>query len=67
MSDVSLYSDETTFPLPIHGLVTEFKKWKVGGLLQLQQSEDHSVRDNVPEFYTGKKWKVVVEASQERS
>ena len=32
-------------------------------LLQLQQSEDQSVRDNVSELYTVKKWKVVVEAS----
>ena len=40
--------------VPIHGLVTEFKKCKVGGLLQLQQLEDQSVRDNIPELYTGK-------------
>ena len=45
-------------------MVSEFKKRKVGGLLQLQQSKDQSVRDNVPELYTGKKWKVVVEASK---
>ena len=38
MSNVSFYWDETPCPLPIHGLVTEFKKRKVGGLLQLQQS-----------------------------
>ena len=63
MSNVSLYCDKTLCPLPIHGLVTEFKKRKVGGLLQLQQSEDQSVRDNVPELYTGRKWKVAVEAS----
>ena len=36
MSNVSVYCDETPYPLPIHGLVTEFKKHKVGGLLQLQ-------------------------------
>ena len=36
MSNVSLYCDETPCPLPIHGLVTEFKKCKVGGLLTLQ-------------------------------
>ena len=47
----------------MHSLVTEFKKRKVGGFLQLQQSEDQSVRDNVPKLYTGKKWKVAVEAS----
>ena len=62
MSSVSLYCDETSCLLPIHGLVTEFKKCKAGELLQLQQSEDQSVRDNVPELYTGKKWKVAVEA-----
>ena len=32
-------------------------------LLQLQQSEDQSVRDNIPELYIGRKWKVAVEAS----
>ena len=32
-------------------------------LLQLQQSEDQSVRDNIPELYKGRKWKVAVEAS----
>ena len=63
MSNVSLYCDKTLRPLRIHGLVTEFKKRKVGGLLQLQQSEDQSVRDNVPELHTGRKWKVAVEAS----
>ena len=64
MSNVSLCHDETPYPLPIHGLVTEFKKCKIGGFLQLQQSEDQLVRDNVPELYTGKKWKAVVEASK---
>ena len=44
MSNVSLYRDETPCLLPIHSLVTEFKKPKVGGLLQLQQLEDQSVR-----------------------
>ena len=33
MSNVSLYYDETPCPLPIHGLVTEFKKHEVGGLI----------------------------------
>ena len=36
MSNVSVYCDETPCPLPTYGLVTEFKKHKVGGLLQLQ-------------------------------
>ena len=63
MSSVSFYCDETRCTLPMHGLVTEFKKRKVEGLLQLQQSEDQSVRDNVPELHTGRKWKVAVEAS----
>ena len=54
MSNVPLYCDETPCPLPIHGLVIEFKKCKVGGLLQVQQSEDQLVRDNAPELYTGK-------------
>ena len=64
MSNVSLYCDETPSLLSIHGLVTEFKKCKVRrGLFHLQQSQDKSVRDNVPELYTGKKWKVSVEAS----
>ena len=39
------------------------KKRRVGGLLQLQQSEDQSVRDNVPELYTGRKWKIPIKAS----
>ena len=63
MSNVSLYCDETPCPLPIHDLVTEFKKRKVAELLHLQQSEDQSVRDEFPELYTGRKWKVAVEAS----
>ena len=63
ISNASLYCDETPCPLPIHGLVTEFKKRKAGGLLQLQHSEDQSLRDRVPELYTGRKWKVAVEAS----
>ena len=49
--------------MTIHGLVTEFRKCKVGGLLQLQQSEDQSVRDCAPELNTGRKRKVAVEAS----
>ena len=53
MSNVSLYCNEAPCPLPILGLVTEFKKHKVRGWLQLQQSEDWSARDNVPEMYTG--------------
>ena len=54
MSNLSVYCDET--PCPV-------KKRRVGGLLQLQQSEDQSVRDNVPELYGGRMWKVAVEAS----
>ena len=49
--------------MPIRDLVTEFKKSKVGGLLQPQQLEDQSVRDNIPESYTCKKWKVAVKES----
>ena len=63
ISIISLYCDETPCPWPRHGLVTELKKRKYGGLLQLQQSKDQSVRDNVPELYTDRKWKVAVEAS----
>ena len=54
MSNLSLYCDETPCP---------FKKRRVSGLLQLQQTEDQSVRDNVPELYTGRKWTGAVEAS----
>ena len=61
MSSVSLYCYETPCPLPIHGIVTEFKKCKVGGLLQLRQSKDQSVRANVPQLYSGKNWKVADE------
>ena len=32
-------------------------------MLQLQQSEDQSFRDSVPEFCTGRTWKVAVKAS----
>ena len=32
-------------------------------MLHLQQSEDQSVRDEFPELYTGRKWKVAVEAN----
>ena len=63
MSNVFLYCDETPCLLSIHDLVTEFEKLKVGGLLQLQQLEDQSVRDILSELYTGKKWKVAVKAS----
>ena len=63
MSNVFLYCDEAPYLLSIHDLVTEFEKLKVGGLLQLQQSEDQSVRDILSELYTGKKWKVAVKAS----
>ena len=62
ISILFLYYDETC-PLLIHGLVTEFNKCKVGGLLKFQQSEDQSVRDNIKELYIGKKWKVEVKAS----
>ena len=54
MSKFSFYCDETPCP---------FKKRRVGGLLQLQQLKDQSVRDNIPELYTARKWKVAVEAS----
>ena len=64
MANVSFYCDETPCPLLIHGLVTKFNKRKVGELLQLQQSDDQSVRDNVFQLYSGKKWKVVVEAGK---
>ena len=63
MPNVSLYCDETPCPLPMHGLVTELKKHKVAELLQLQQSEDHLVRDDILELYTGRKWNVAVKAS----
>ena len=63
MSNAFLYCDETPCLLSIHDLVTEFEKLKVGGLLQLQQSEDQSVTDILSELYTGKKWKVAVKAS----
>ena len=39
ISILFLYYDETSCPLLIHGLVTEFNKCKVGGLLKFQQSE----------------------------
>ena len=54
MSNVSLSCDETPCP---------FKKHKVGGLLQLQQSEDQSVRDNVNELHKSRKRKLALEAS----
>ena len=58
ISNASIYSDQTSCPLPIHCLITEFKKHKVSGLLQLQL-----VRDNVSELHTGKKWEFAVEAT----
>ena len=63
LPNVSLYCDEMPCLFWLHSLVTEFKKPKVRGLLQLQQLEDQSVRDNVLELYKGRKWKVAVEAS----
>ena len=52
---ISLYCDEAPCSLPIHGLVTEFKNRKFGGLLQLQQVDYQLVRDIVSELYTGRK------------
>ena len=60
MSNESLYCDETPCPLPIHSLVKQFKKCKVGGLLQFQQSDDQSVKHNVTELYTDKNCEVAV-------
>ena len=58
LSNVALFCQKTPCPLPISSISTEFKKRKVGALMQLEDSPDPSVADNVPELYTGKKWKV---------
>ena len=63
LSNVSLYCDETPCSLPMHGSETEFKKCRVGGLLQPQQPENQSVRDNIPDLYTDGKWKVAIKGN----
>ena len=58
LSNVALFCQKAPCPLPISSISTEFKKRKVGSYLQLAESPDPTVSENVPEIYTGRKWKV---------
>jgi ubiquitin carboxyl-terminal hydrolase 22/27/51 len=59
LSSVALFCQKTPSPLPISSVSTEFKKRKVGAYLQLKESSDITVSENVPLLNTGRKWKVV--------
>ena len=61
LSNVALFCKHSPCPLPIASIITEFKKRKAGALIQLQESKDESVSQNVPIIYTGRKWKVADE------
>ena len=67
MSKVALYCKESPCPLPISSVVTEFKKRKASSLVQLEQSLDKDVSDNVPILNTGRKWKVNEEVESAKS
>ena len=58
LTSVALFSTDAPLPLPISSLTLEFKKRKVGALLQLNSSSDPSVSGNVPKLSTGRKWDV---------
>ena len=58
LSSVALYCKDTPCPLPLSSIVTEFKKRKAGAYLQLKESSDITVSENVPSLYTGRKWHV---------
>ena len=61
LSAVALFSKDTPLPLPISSLSLEYKKRKVGALLQLNSSMDPNVSENVPRLTTGRKWDVTSE------
>ena len=67
MSSVALYCKDSVCPLPISSLVGEFKRRKAGALVQLQQSPDTTVSDNVPGLSTGRKWLVESEVEVAKS
>ena len=58
LSSVALYCKDTPCPLPLSSIITEFKKRKAGAYLQLKESRDSTVSENVPNLYTGRKWRV---------
>ena len=57
ISNVALFCKDSPCPLPISSLCTDFMKRKVGSLIQLQESSDPHVSQNIPNLYTGRKWK----------
>ena len=67
LTDVALYCKDSPCPLPISSISTEFKKRKASSLVQLQQSRDRTVSENVPALYTGRKWNVHEEVEAARS
>ena len=67
MSSVALYCKDSVCPLPISSLVGEFKRRKAGALVQLQQSPDTTVSENVPRLKTGLKWLVESEVEVAKS
>ena len=58
LSNVALFCKDSPCPLPISSISVEFKKRMAGALIQLQESVDPTVSENVPKLYTGRKWKV---------
>jgi hypothetical protein len=67
LSSVALFSSDSPLPLPLTSLSLEFKKRKVGALLQLNSSMDPSVSENIPVLRTGRKWKVASELENAES
>ena len=64
----ALYCKEVPCPLPVKSLVSIFKTTKTNALMQLKQSSDKLVAENIPELKTGRKWKVAdaVERAESR-
>ena len=58
LSTVALYCKDSPCPLPVSSLVTEYKNRKATSLVQLQQSPDKLISENVPLLRNGRKWKV---------
>ena len=59
LSTVALFFAESPLPLPLSSLTTEYKRRKVGALVQLKNSTDPFVSENIPRLKTGRKFDVV--------
>ena len=67
MSKVALYCKESPCPLPLTSMTREYKKKKASALVQLQQSGDKDVSENIDGLYTGRKWVAKEEFEAARS